>query len=767
MMKLRLLLLLVLFAPLTSYSQWEKIAWGGVTPYGIAKLGTDVFCATETSGVYRSQDNGLSWTPFNQGQANDYYFMQTRYLFTSGDYLYRLTPYPGITFGSRMYRVKNGSSSWEYIPTPLFELSDVWSINSLGKDTLAVGMHDFGQTYIPDGIYFSTDAGFSWKPSVTSPISDTLFHTYIGNSGRHLCASFEAFDLSVSASALFPRGIFRTSDLGVTWLPCKTGLPDTSSFQLFRSKDNVFYAAIYQYAKGNTSYAGLYTSTDFGATWAKTDNGIDVADYPVISLTPYKNGIFASTANKHYFSSDTGKHWVAILPQLEGAPIYGIVETDSRAIIEYTYGIFASPDLLTPAPVITSGASGIIDASYLVHDVIGSNVYGSDAYYTFGGAHLTRSTDNGFFWEYKNLSSDLTMSAGKWAQSKGKFYAGGTVDSNGNAAILRTDSPDNSDWKIFSQLNVAGPATQVDVQGDTIVTIAGDASSESIFLSFDNGFQWYDITPDVALTFGFQRVKFFGKGGIIATDGFDLYISRDIGLNWNRITDSLNGKFVATDLLTRGKEIFCVGYLHDANNGAYQSCVFISTDEGHTWDQSSLGLPPNKILSCGVLDAKGNIFVSTDAHSPFTQSYIASVFSSSDMGSSWNAVGDIPNCDRLFAGNKYLFGASDYGFGLFRILNPLSGVTKATELASNTSLSNYPNPFTSETTISFTLLERGAITLDVYDLLGNKITRLANDIYDAGVHTLSWNGSNVSAGTYFLRLHKADGDKTEMVKITR
>jgi len=66
---------------------------------------------------------------------------------------------------------------------------------------------------------------------------------------------------------------------------------------------------------------------------------------------------------------------------------------------------------------------------------------------------------------------------------------------------------------------------------------------------------------------------------------------------------------------------------------------------------------------------------------------------------------------------------------------------------------NYPNPFNPTTAIVFTLAQDGFTTLKVYDMLGREVTTLVNGEMKAGVvHTVSFNGANLSSGVYLYRL---------------
>jgi hypothetical protein len=72
-------------------------------------------------------------------------------------------------------------------------------------------------------------------------------------------------------------------------------------------------------------------------------------------------------------------------------------------------------------------------------------------------------------------------------------------------------------------------------------------------------------------------------------------------------------------------------------------------------------------------------------------------------------------------------------------------------------MQNYPNPFNSETIISFALPTATRVTLEVFDVLGRRVTMLADRNFAAGRHSLTWNGTGDGArvagsGLYFCRL---------------
>jgi hypothetical protein len=65
---------------------------------------------------------------------------------------------------------------------------------------------------------------------------------------------------------------------------------------------------------------------------------------------------------------------------------------------------------------------------------------------------------------------------------------------------------------------------------------------------------------------------------------------------------------------------------------------------------------------------------------------------------------------------------------------------------------NYPNPFNPSTTISFSLKDRGYVTLEIFNILGKRVATLVSDTLAPGKHSVSWKAAGQPSGTYFYRL---------------
>jgi len=65
---------------------------------------------------------------------------------------------------------------------------------------------------------------------------------------------------------------------------------------------------------------------------------------------------------------------------------------------------------------------------------------------------------------------------------------------------------------------------------------------------------------------------------------------------------------------------------------------------------------------------------------------------------------------------------------------------------------NYPNPFNPLTTIKYSVPESGSVQLKVYDIIGNEVATLVNEIKAPGSHEVSFNAAQLTSGVYIYSL---------------
>jgi hypothetical protein len=66
---------------------------------------------------------------------------------------------------------------------------------------------------------------------------------------------------------------------------------------------------------------------------------------------------------------------------------------------------------------------------------------------------------------------------------------------------------------------------------------------------------------------------------------------------------------------------------------------------------------------------------------------------------------------------------------------------------------NYPNPFNPSTIIAYSVPVKSDVTLEVYNLIGQKVMTLVQGSVDAGKHVVQMDGSSMASGIYLVKLN--------------
>ncbi len=118
-----------------------------------------------------------------------------------------------------------------------------------------------------------------------------------------------------------------------------------------------------------------------------------------------------------------------------------------------------------------------------------------------------------------------------------------------------------------------------------------------------------------------------------------------------------------------------------------------------------------------------------------------------------------------FNNSIYIMGGYDEEGKVISSIEMLSGeAATSIESKSNTQIpakfelkQNYPNPFNPTTTIEYTIPEVDvnfrAVELNVYDILGNKITELVNEAKPSGTYSVKFNASKYPSGVYYYQIN--------------
>ena len=205
-----------------------------------------VYVATASGGVFKSVNGGVSWTP----------------VFDKVDAM--------MSIGAIAVSRSNPNVVWAGTGEANTRQSSSWG----------------------DGVYKSTDAGATWKRMglvetrsigriVIDPVNPDI--VYVAAQGHLWGPNAE-------------RGVFKTTDGGVTWQHTLTINDNTGANDIAIDPGNpkVLFAAAYQRERkswgfnGGGAGSGIYRSTDAGATWKKLNAGLPAGDMGRIGLDIYK-----------------------------------------------------------------------------------------------------------------------------------------------------------------------------------------------------------------------------------------------------------------------------------------------------------------------------------------------------------------------------------------------------------------------------------------------------------------------------------------------
>ncbi|MEX2364889.1 MAG: T9SS type A sorting domain-containing protein, partial [Balneolaceae bacterium] len=80
---------------------------------------------------------------------------------------------------------------------------------------------------------------------------------------------------------------------------------------------------------------------------------------------------------------------------------------------------------------------------------------------------------------------------------------------------------------------------------------------------------------------------------------------------------------------------------------------------------------------------------------------------------------------------------------------------------------NYPNPFNPTTNIKYSIAQSGGVSLTIYNVMGQKVAMLVNEVKSAGNYQVNWDAANMASGVYYYRLQSAGQIKTRQMTLIK
>ena len=126
-------------------------------------------------------------------------------------------------------------------------------------------------------------------------------------------------------------------------------------------------------------------------------------------------------------------------------------------------------------------------------------------------------------------------------------------------------------------------------------------------------------------------------------------------------------------------------------------------------------------------------------------------------GTDWNNPGSIIDTSTsenwLTIANQILFG--NWAISTVDITGIFTG-DKSQQVVNYQLRQNYPNPFNPSTTISYQILSKSYVEIELYNILGERVKTLFSGDREAGNYTVNLDGSDLPSGVYYYRLVTED-----------
>ncbi|MGB2958257.1 MAG: LamG-like jellyroll fold domain-containing protein, partial [Bacteroidota bacterium] len=394
---------------------WSETTGWTHAVYGFAFKPGYMFIGIHAEGVFRSTNDGATWTTVNNSLGNIY--VEALTVATNGD-LY-------VGTGGGIYKSTNNGDSWSHLNTGTIGRvhSILITLNGYmyaGSDSGVVLSSDMGGTWekrntgltaldatdlalgLDGNLYLATWGGGVHKSIQTADPVQFWQQTGGPPGGQVNClGSTLSGDLFAGTANL---GVHRSANQGASW-------SQVSPMQ--------FYSILMKpngYIFGGTTGQGVQRSTDGGTSWGSVNTGF--AEDTAFSLAMAPNGdVFAGGGEGKVFrSTNDGGNWSQLAYSMAGEEVFAFTFKNPGYIFVGTYGagVFRSTDDGASWSQMNAGLTDLYVQS------LARNAYGHVFAGTNGG--VFRTTDNGANWTKLNYSWSSLVHVVS-INSQGELYA--------------------------------------------------------------------------------------------------------------------------------------------------------------------------------------------------------------------------------------------------------------------------------------------------------------------------------------------------------
>jgi hypothetical protein len=375
--------------------------------------------------------------------------------------------------------------------------------------------------------------------------------------------------------------------------------------------------------------------------------------------------------------------------------------------------------------------------------VSGTNIFAT----TYSGVYLST---NGTNWTQIGLTNINDYSL---AVSGNNIIAG-------TSSGVYLSSNDGANWTSVDTALMKHNVYSLAVSGKNVIAGTGMKLfyEGEIFLSTNSGTSWSMVSTDLAgnwiRTLAVSGTNLFaGTSFGYQWPGHGVFLSTNNGTSWTRVNNGLTDTSIIA-LAVSDTKLFA-GTL---------SGVFLSTNNGTNWNSVNNGLtnPHISSLAFSQNPAGGmNLFAGTFDY--YVNTTNSGVFLSTNNGASWNKVNyglTDTSVIALAVCGANLFAATISGVYRRPLSEMITRVESGQHLTLQYSLEqNYPNPFNPSTVIKYAIPFESKVSIRFYNSLGQIVREVNAGNRQLGSYEINFNSSGLASGIYFysIKAFSTDG----------
>lgn len=749
-----------------------------------------IYAGLSTGGVFKSFDAGNTWLPVFDDLA----------VLTIGDIA--IDPinsniiYVGTgeangghnNFpGGGVFKSTDGGSTWNFLG--LEGTTSIGRIVINPQNTNIIYLASVGSYFAPNperGIYKSTDGGFSWEFSLF--VSDTTGFVDIiidpDNPDRLMAAAWERVRRPNSSHLFGPSsGIYKTTNGGTDWSKISNSvLPNPElvnvgriGLAIHQNDPNIVYAL---YTDGY-NIISLYRSNDFGVSWINVDTDSELSGgtagfswyFGQVRVHPTNPNIVYVLDVAFMRSTDGGINW----------PIQYGYGGPSELHVDHHALAFNPSD---PNFIINGNDGGINISTNGGQTFSQPKKIPATQFYEIG---LDFNNPQRLYGGTQDNGTNRTLDGNidNWETIFGGdgFYV--IVDYN-NPNIIYAESQNgglgkSTDGGIGWNYVLNGIDGSEPTNWSTPVVMDPKSSNilyygtHSLYRTTNGAENWTKISPQLTNWVIGSRLGTITTIAVaptnsnviyVGTDDAHVWVSSDNGSSWNDISSGLPQRWVTRVVVDPIDENIVYATFNGLKWRDAQPHVFRSTNKGQSWSDISSNLPDAPVNAFAVDNNFSNrLYVGNDV----------GMYVSFDTGQTWQVLGEglpvLPIGDIKIHPTENFLVAGTYGRSMYKIdLDLLTDLneTPLQALQKFKLFQNYPNPFNPSTKISWQSSINGWQTIKLYDITGKEIDTIVDGYFETGRHSKTYIvKSKISSGIYFYKLTAGNFSETKKMVVLR